>query len=145
MKPLILVAALGLGVGVSAGAAQYTLLVYEHPQELAKRADTGATGRAYWAAYQDFGGALQAAGVLRGGAALQTPGDSRTVTALDGVPLVSQQSYSDSAGRLGGFFIIDVDNLQSALEWASRVPAAAHGGAVDVRPVYPMSAMDAAR
>lgn len=41
MKPLIVVAVLGLGVGMSAGAAQYTLLIYEHPQELAKRTDTG--------------------------------------------------------------------------------------------------------
>lgn len=41
MKPLIVVAVLGLGVGMSAGAAQFTLLIYEHPQDLAKRADTG--------------------------------------------------------------------------------------------------------
>ncbi|MBX9961456.1 MAG: hypothetical protein K2Y35_00265 [Burkholderiales bacterium] len=45
MQPLILMAALGLGVGVSAGAAQYTLLVHDHSQERAQRPGTGATGR----------------------------------------------------------------------------------------------------
>lgn len=138
MKPLILVAVLGLGVGVSAGAAQYTLLVYEPPQEFAKRTDNGAAGQAYWASYQKFGGALQAAGILRGGAALHTPDHGRTVTTVEGAPRFVRQTDSDSARRLGGYFVIDVDNLDSALDWAARVPAAANGGAVEVRPAYPM-------
>jgi hypothetical protein len=46
MKPLILMAVLGLGVGVSAGAAQYTLLLRDHQQARVERPDTGATGRA---------------------------------------------------------------------------------------------------
>ena len=45
MQPLILMAALGLSVGVSAGAAQYTLLIHDHPQERTQRPGTGATGR----------------------------------------------------------------------------------------------------
>lgn len=45
--------------------------------------------------------------------------------------------YAEAKEQLGGYYIIDVPNLDTALEWATRCPAAADG-AVEVRPVLTM-------
>jgi hypothetical protein len=65
-------------------AAEYQLLLIEPEAELARRTDTGPAGQAHWAACERFGRELAAAGVLRGGAALQ--GGRVEVRALAIVP-----------------------------------------------------------
>lgn len=107
---------------------KYALLVYQS-QEAFDRRDSAsiAAGRAY-------GEALQAAGVLVGGAGLESPKSATTVTLRDGKRHVQDGPYAETKEYLAGIGIIDVPDLDAALEWAARHPAAAHS-TIEVRPL----------
>ena len=53
----------------------------------------------------------------------------------NGETLLTDGPFVDAKEHVGGFFVIDVDDLDAALELAARVPAARMGGAVEVRPL----------
>jgi hypothetical protein len=108
---------------------KYALLVYESQESFDRRKDSTsiAAGRAY-------GEALQAAGVFVGGAGLESPETATTVSLRDGKRHVHDGPYAETKEFLAGFAIIEVPNLDAALEWASRHPAAGHA-AVEVRPL----------
>ena len=111
---------------------KYTLLIYENATGLALRTDP-KKARAYWAAWPAYTKALQEAGVMVGGAGLELPTTATTVQLRDGKRHVQDGPYADSKEQLGGFYTIDVPNLDAALEWAARVPAAP-GSVIEVRP-----------
>lgn len=138
MKRFLSGAVLALS-GLSAGAAEFQLLILETPAELAKRSDSGPAGQAYWASYGQYGQALQAAGVVRGGGALQPAAAGRSVGAGGARP--QALTAHASGAQLGGWFIIDVADLDSALAWAARAPSVATGGSVEVRPLAPVPGM----
>lgn len=84
-----------------------------------------------WSAYTT---AMIDAGVMRGGNALKPGFTATTVRLRDGRRDVHDGPYADSKEELGGYYIIDVPDLDTALQWAARNPAASTG-AVEVRPV----------
>ena len=110
---------------------KYALLVHESQEYFARRKEAGsiAAGRAY-------GEALQAAGVFVGGAGLESPQAATTVSVRDGKRQVHDGPYPETKEFLAGIVIIDVPNLDAALEWAARCPGASIG-AVEVRPLAP--------
>jgi hypothetical protein len=110
----------------------YTILVYETPAELAARADDRRRD-AYWGAYRAYTKELTDAGVMIGGAGLQPPQSATMVRQRDGKRHVQDGPYAEAKEQLGGYYVIDVPDLDAALEWASRCPAASTG-AVEVRP-----------
>ena len=55
-------------------------------------------------------------------------------TARDGTPRIQDGPFADTKERLGGVFVIDVPDLDAALSWAQRCPAAAWGS-IEIRPV----------
>lgn len=149
IRLLALAAALALPVAApaqsmapaTAGARQFTILIYESRAELARRADTTASGRAYWQAYAAYGAALQQAGVLRGGTALRAEaGATRTVTARG----TRDGSHARAAEALGGYFVIEVASRDEAIAWARRAPSA-RTGAVEVREGIAPPTMTSAR
>ena len=81
-----------------------------------------------------LGEALRAAGVLVGGAGLQSPQIATTVSAREGKRHVQDGPYAETKEFLVGFAVIDVPNLDAALEWAARNPAASCAS-VEVRPL----------
>jgi hypothetical protein len=87
-----------------------------------------AAGRAY-------GEALQAAGVFVAGAGLESPQKATTVRLRDGKRQVHDGPFAETKEFLGGFGIIDVPDLETALDWAARHPAAAFA-AIEVRPLF---------
>ncbi|MFW3117891.1 DGPFAETKE family protein [Mycolicibacterium mageritense DSM 44476 = CIP 104973] len=87
--------------------------------------------RAAFARYADD---LDAAGVLIGTQVLQSAAASTTYTARNGAPEIQDGPFADTRERLGGVFVIDVADLDAALSWARRCPAA-QWGAVEIRPV----------
>lgn len=152
MKTTLATLALALLGAGSALAAPFQILVYESPADLALRSDAAAAGQAYWQAYQAYGAALQTAGVLRGGAALHGSAAAlhgsaaaRAVRVNAGQTEVAREPVARSATELGGYFVIEVDSLDDAVAWAARAPAALRGGAAEVRPLYPVPGMSAAR
>ncbi len=111
---------------------QYTILVYERPDMFDDR-EAPEKKEAYWGAYEAYGKALAEAGVIVGGAALVPPGSATTVRLEGERRLVQDGPIADTKEQLGGYYVIDVPDLDAALDWAARCPAAA-GGAVEVRP-----------
>jgi hypothetical protein len=68
-----------------------------------------------------------------GGSGLQPPAVATTVRQRDGKRQVQDGPYAETKEQLGGYFEIEVADLDTALDWAARCPAAATG-AVEVRP-----------
>jgi hypothetical protein len=85
--------------------------------------------------YRTFADDARAAGVLAGGHELALTSDATTVRVRDEEALVTDGPYAEVKEALGGFFVLDCDSVEAALDWAARIPAAEHG-AVEVRPVH---------
>jgi hypothetical protein len=69
------------------------------------------------------------------GVELAPPGTATTVRVQDGRTLTTDGPFVETKEALGGYFLLEAENLDHAIELASLVPAAAMGGAVEVRPV----------
>lgn len=118
---------------------QYAILIYETEQAFSNRTDEANQG-SYWGAYQAYASALKAAGVNTSGGILQPGHTGTTVRLQGGQRQVQDGPYADTKEQLGGYILIDVPDLDTALDWAARCPAAAEG-AVEVRPILPMQPM----
>ena len=70
-----------------------------------------------------------------GGEQLQPVEAATTVRVNGGEALTTDGPFADTKEILGGFYLLEADNLDGALELAARVPAARMGGAVEVRPI----------
>ncbi len=86
------------------------------------------------AAYDAFGKAAAAAGVVRGGEALQASETATVVRVRDDQRLVTDGPFAETREQLGGFYLLDCADLDEAIAWASRIPGA-RLGAVEVRPI----------
>jgi hypothetical protein len=87
------------------------------------------------AAYTAYTEALKEAGVLAGANRLQDTSAATTVRTANGKTQVLNGPYADSKEQLGGYYLIDVKDLDAAISWAARCPGAGHG-TVEVRPVW---------
>lgn len=114
---------------------KYAVIVYETPAEVAKR-DNPAHAPAYWAAYASYNQALIEAGVACGGAGLLPAATATTLRTRGSERQVHDGPFADTKEQLGGMFLIDVPDLDTALKWAARCPSAPTG-AVEVRAVLP--------
>ncbi|MGH2797459.1 MAG: YciI family protein [Thermoleophilaceae bacterium] len=76
----------------------------------------------------------QSPGVI-GGDQLQPVETATTVRVQDGETLLTDGPFVDAKEHLGGFYVIQADDLDAALEIAARLPAARMGGAIEVRPL----------
>jgi hypothetical protein len=90
------------------------------------------------AAYRAYTEALTKAGVLRGSNRLQPVSAASTVRISNGKTQVLDGPYAESKEQLGGYYMIDVPDLDAALSWAARCPSASHG-VVEVRPIWAMT------
>ena len=82
-------------------------------------------------AYQEIN---QTPGVTPG-VQMQPPETATTVRVEDGTTLTTDGPFVAVKEALGGYFVLEADNLDAAIEVAARVPAARLGGAVEIRPV----------
>lgn len=86
-------------------------------------------------AYMAYTKALREAGVFVGGNRLSpTTTATKVSVANDGATAVLDGPYADTKEQLGGYFIVDVPDLDAAISWAARCPCASHG-TVEVRPI----------
>lgn len=114
---------------------QYMIMFSETDAEFAQRTDPNASA-AYWGAWGAYIGALQAAGIVLSGNGLQPPHTATTVRLRDGKRQVQDGPFADTKEQLAGYFVIDVPDLDTALDWAARAPSASYAS-VEVRPVLP--------
>ena len=77
----------------------------------------------------------EAAGVLAGGNELGPTRDATPGRVREAETLVTDGPYAEVKEALGGYFLLECDSMDDALDWAARIPGA-HHGAVEVRPVH---------
>jgi hypothetical protein len=86
------------------------------------------------ALYAEWGALNQTPGMTPG-VELEPPTTATTVRVQDGKTLTTDGPFVETKEALGGYFLLEADDLDAAIEVASRVPTASRGGAVEVRPV----------
>lgn len=114
---------------------QYMIMFTETDVEFAKR-DDPAEAAAYWGGWNAFIGAMAQAGIIVNGDGLQPPHTATTVRLRDGKRIVQDGPFADTKENLAGYFVIEVPDLDAALDWAARAPSASYAS-VEVRPVMP--------
>jgi hypothetical protein len=114
---------------------KYLLLIYgNEAQILSASKETTSQMIAAYGAYTET---IKNAGIYVGSNRLRPTASATTVRVANGKNQVLDGPYADTKEQLGGYYMIDVPDLDAALSWASRCPAASHG-AVEVRPVWEM-------
>ncbi len=109
---------------------KYMLMIYEDDAERVEKMDERMPKCA------DYRQSMIEAGIYVTGDRLRGVGFGATVRVANGKALVVDGPFAESKEQLGGFHIIDVPDLDTALAWAARCPSAGRG-AVEVRPVWP--------
>jgi len=104
---------------------QYLLLLAHAPDAW------GDTSQGDWVTYTR---ALSEAGVLVSGAGLHAPDTATSVRLRDAERLVTDGPFADTKEHLVGFYVIEVADLDGALDWAARAPNV-RTGTVEVRPI----------
>ena len=115
---------------------QYLLLIHQgdtptpdKPDEWARLSEDDQK-----AVYSDYQAANQTPGVTPG-LWLESPEMATTVRVQDGKTLTTDGPFVAVKEALGGYLVFEADNLDAAIELASRIPAARLGGAIEVRPI----------
>jgi hypothetical protein len=89
---------------------------------------------AIYGEYMQFTEDVQSRGILVGANQLQ-PGSTATVVHVeDGSTITTDVPFAETKEVLGGYYLIDVETLDEALEWAAKIPSARYGH-IEVRPV----------
>ena len=114
---------------------KYLLMIYGNEQ--AMMAASKDTASQMLAAYNAYTEAVKKAGIYLGSNRLRPTNSASTVRVADGKTQVLDGPYAETKEQLGGYYMIDVPDLDSALAWAARCPGAAHG-VMEVRPVWDM-------
>jgi hypothetical protein len=113
------------------GSMRYLMLIYgEEPATPPSQAEIDAEMAQWW----DYDAAIKKAGVFLGGEALQPSHTATTARLKDGERVVTDGPFAETREVLGGFYLLDVPDLDTALDWAARCPAAAYGS-LEIRPV----------
>jgi hypothetical protein len=114
---------------------QFVLLFAETEADYARR-DRPEDAGPYWGAWTAYIAALREAGVMVGGNGLLPPRAATTVRVRDGKRHVQDGPWADTKEQLGGYVVIEVADVDAAIGWAERSPAAT-AGSVEIRPVLP--------
>lgn len=112
---------------------KYMLAIYEDEANFPGDED-GEAWRDILAKHTAFIGGLVEAGVQFSGAGLRPVNTATTVRISSAAQSVHDGPFAETREQLGGFYILDVPDLDQAIAWARRVPLA-KGGSIEVRPV----------
>ena len=113
---------------------QYIVLIYGNEKGWSSLAK-GQAEKMY-ADYRKYTEDLSRAGVLRGGSELKPTTAATTVRVRNGKTLTTDGPFAETKEQLGGYYVIEVPDLEAALDWSSRCPGAVDGS-IEVRPLVP--------
>lgn len=114
---------------------QFVLLIYQGTTPLPNTPEwSSLTETEQRAVYADYA-ALNRTEGLTPGLPLGLPEHATTVRVDNGATITGEGPYVDAKGAVGGYFVLDAEDLDAAIAVASRIPAARLGGGVEVRPV----------
>lgn len=112
---------------------KYMLLIYGNEQAmLAASQETTGQMLAAYAAYTET---MTKAGAYVTGNRLRPTSAATSVRAPGGKSQVLDGPFAETREQLGGYYLIDVPDLDAALSWAAKCPGAAHG-TIEVRPLW---------
>jgi hypothetical protein len=113
---------------------KYALLIYSDAAAMAAASEDDV--REMYRAFGGFNAELKAAGKLGPAEELQATNTAKSVRIRDGQRLVTDGPFAEVREQLGGIYVIDVDTLDEALDWAAKIPSAPFG-TIEVRPIAP--------
>jgi len=113
---------------------EYLALVYANGDawESLSEADRATAYEGYMAVSRD----ATAAGALVDASELESTAAATSVRVRNGEALITDGPYAEVKESLGGYYLFSCDSLEEAIAWAAKIPAAWHGGAIEVRPVH---------
>jgi hypothetical protein len=106
---------------------QFMILAVESEEDFANRDLTGAAFEAYMTPWMAYSTEMAEAGVTVSGAALQKPETATTVKVRDGKRIMEDGPFADAKEQLGGFFIIEAPDMDTAKQWAAKCPSTKTG------------------
>ena len=111
---------------------KYLLLIYSDEKADANmsKEEADAWMGEYWA----YTEAMQKAGVSLAGDALQPAATATTVRVQDGKKLTTHGPFAETKEQLGGYYLLNCNNLDEAIDWAAKCPGA-RAGSIEVRPI----------
>jgi hypothetical protein len=112
---------------------KYLLLMYANESEAPNK-----TPEEYQAAAQawgDFGKEIEAAGVVLSNNGLSSVTDATTLRVRNGKTLIADGPFAETHEQLGGYYLLDCQDLDEALRWAAKIPSATYGS-IEVRPTW---------
>ena len=110
---------------------RYMLLIYADESHYANVSETEQEAEMQaWFAYD----AAIKESASSAGDALQPVATATSVREENGRPLVTDGPFAETKEQLGGYYVLDVENLDAAIEWAHKCPAAKYG-TVELRPI----------
>jgi hypothetical protein len=110
---------------------RYLLLIYTSEQlEASQDAMT-----AEFAAYDAFTTELRERGIYEAGEALRPTSTATTVRVRDGQTVTTDGPYVETKEALGGFYMVDANDLDDAIQLAAKIPGAKHGS-IEIRPIF---------
>ena len=113
---------------------EFLALVYGDPDawESLSEDDRAVAYEGYVAVSRD----AQAAGALVDASELESPDAATSVRVRNGDAVVTDGPYAEVKESLGGYYLFSCATIEDAIGWAAKIPAAWHGGAIEVRPVH---------
>jgi hypothetical protein len=111
---------------------KYAFTIYgdEAGREAASEEDRAAMAQAYGALTQE----MQDKGVLVAGEGLYPTQTATTVRVRDGERSVTDGPFAETKEQLGGFYVLDCNDLDDAIDWAAKIPGSQFGS-IEIRPV----------
>jgi hypothetical protein len=115
---------------------QYAVLIYDKPGSYE------ALGPEEFERVMAEYGPITQDPAVRGGAQLQPVHTATTVRVRDGETLLTDGPFADTKEVFGGYYVIEVADLDEAIAFAARIPSARLGGSVEVRPIVDRGAVE---
>jgi hypothetical protein len=112
---------------------RYMMLIYTKESESATPEEMKEVAQGHWAVMDE----TNRRGLFRAADPLEPTGTATTVRVQNGKALVTDGPFAETKEQLAGYYILDCQDLDEALEWAARIPSGCGGaiGCVEVRPI----------
>ena len=112
---------------------QYLLMIYQNEADYAKI--DAATGKKMLEEYGAFTQSIIQSGNFKGADRLQPTTTATTVRVRDGKTLTTDGPFAETREQLGGYYLVEAKDLDTALAIAARIPSARYGS-IEVRPIW---------
>jgi hypothetical protein len=111
---------------------QYMLLIYGDEKQWMSLPESEM--KEMYAAYGRFTKELVAAGAMRGGSELAPISSATTVRLRNGKTVTTDGPFAETKEQLGGYYVVELADLDAAIKWAAKIPSAAFGS-IEIRPL----------